>query len=389
MPKLALVLLTAAALLALTSCRAGAPLLGAVYTTGPALRVLGEGTSQPAVVHYSLGRPADVTVWLDNASGGRLVLRERQPRPPGEDYQLSFDGTYAPTPDGVERRVVAPGQYRVTVQAVDEQGYREESSAEVAVEAADTTPPYVEQLVAQPDVISPNFDAIDDVARISFRLTKDARVSVYATDEQGRKQYVGVRDDKRDAGEYAETWSGVVNERPLRDGLYYYTVEARDRAGNVSVARVPVVLGAGGVPKAKITSVYIAPRQVLLGDTVRVEIGVRNIGETVLRTQGPDPGFAYNSYESFGSIEDGAYIDRAGFWRVGIDWQGAPTTAGARYPYRWGFGRDLAPGEEATVWGTIQMLHKVTKMWLYAGLVQEGHRYWDDGVGRSLVEVSF
>jgi hypothetical protein len=35
------------------------------------------------------------------------------------------------------------------------------------------------------------------------------------------------------------------------------------------------------------------------------------------------------------------------------------------------------------------MLHKVTKMWLYAGLVQEGHRYWDDGVGRSLVEVSF
>ena len=28
-------------------------------------------------------------------------------------------------------------------------------------------------------------------------------------------------------------------------------------------------------------------------------------------------------------------------------------------------------------------------MWLYGGLVQEGHRYWDDGVGRSLVEVSF
>jgi hypothetical protein len=123
--------------------------------------------------------------------------------------------------------------------------------------------------VAQPDLISPNFDAIDDVAQISFRLTKDARVSIYATDEQGRKQYVGVRDDKRDAGEYAETWSGVVNERPLRDGLYYYTVEARDRAGNVSVARVPVVLGAGGVPKAKVTSVYIAPRQVLLGDARR------------------------------------------------------------------------------------------------------------------------
>jgi hypothetical protein len=389
MRKPALILLAAAALLSLTSCRAGAPLLGAVFTTGPALRVLGDAVAPPAVVHYSLGRPADVTVWLDDSRGERLLLRERQPRPPGDDYQLNFDGTYAPTPEGVERRVVAPGQYRVTVQAVDEQGYREEGSADVAVEAADVTPPRVEELVAQPDLISPNFDAIDDVAQISFRLTKDARVSIYATDEQGRKQYVGVRDDKRDAGEYAETWSGVVNERPLGDGLYYYTVEARDRAGNVSVARVPVQLGAGGVPKAKITSVYVAPRHVLLGDTVRVEIGVRNIGETVLRTQGPDPGYAYNSYESFGSIENGAFIDRAGFWRVGIDWQGAPTTAGARYPYRWGFGHDLAPGEEATVTGTIQILHKVTKMWLYAGLVQEGHRYWDDGVGRSLVEVSF
>ena len=50
-------------------------------------------TGQPAVIHYSLGRPADVTVWLDDSRGQRLVLRERQPRPPDDDYQLSFDGT--------------------------------------------------------------------------------------------------------------------------------------------------------------------------------------------------------------------------------------------------------------------------------------------------------
>jgi len=152
---------------------------------------------------------------------------------------------------------------------------------------------------------------------------------------------------------------------------------------------VPVRLAAGGVPKAKITSVYIAPRRVLLGGIVRVEIGVRNIGDTVIRTQGPAPGYAYNSYESFGSVADGEYIDRAGFWRVGVDWQGAPITAGARFPYRWGFGHDLAPGEEAQVSGTIEILHRITKIWLYAGLVQEGHRYYDDGVGRALVEVSF
>ena len=375
--------------LALVSCRASDPLLSGVYTSGAELRVLGNSVPQAAVVHYSLARPAEVTIWLTDGGGSRLVLRERQRRPPGTDYQLSFDGTYAPQPDSLERKVVAPGRYRVAVQAVDDEGYREEASTEVAVLAADTDPPRIEELLAQPDVISPNFDAEDDVAHLSFRLTKDARVSIYAVGEDGQKAYVGVRDEKREAGEYAETWSGVVNERPLRDGLYYYTVEARDRAGNVSVARVPVRLASGGVPKAKVTSVYIAPRRVLLGGTVRVEVGVRNIGETVIRTQGPDPGYGYTSYETYGAIADGAFIDRAGFWRVGIDWQGAPVTAGTRYPYRWGFGHDLAPGEEATVWGTIEVMHKVTKIFLYAGLVQEGHRHWDDGVGRALVEVSF
>lgn len=374
--------------LGLASCRASDPLLSGVFTTAAALRVTGDG-GEPSVIHYTLARPADVTVWLADATGQQLVLRDRQRRPPGADYQLSFDGTYVPDANSPERRVVAPGEYRVTVQAVDDDGFREEASTGVTILATDTAPPRIEELLAQPNVISPNFDAMDDVAHVSFRLTKDARVSIYAINEQGQKAYVGVRDEKREAGEYAETWSGVVNEQPLRDGYYYYTVEARDRAGNVTVNRVPVQLASGGVPKAKITSVYIAPRQVLLGGTVRVEVGVRNIGDTVIRTQGPDPGYTYTSYETFGSIADGAYVDRAGFWRVGVDWQGAPVSSGARYPYRWGFGHDLAPGDEATVWGTIDVLHKVSKIFLYAGLVQEGHRYWDDGVGRALVEISF
>ncbi len=394
----ALLALLASLPVLLASCRAGEPLLSGVQATGAALRIMGDGSDQTAIIHYSLSRPAAVSVWLAGGPNGQFLIRDQQHRPPGQDYQLTLDGTYEPasTPTGdgtprdpLERRVVPPGQYQVRVEAVDDRGYREEAATDVAVIEADVEAPRIEELVAQPDLISPNFDAIDDVAQISFRLTKDARVSIYATDEQGRKAYVGVRDEKRKAGAYAETWDGVVNERPLRDGLYYYTVEARDAAGNVTVGRIPIRLDAGGVPKAKITWVHIAPRQILLGGVVHVEVGVRNIGDTVIRTQGPDPGYGYNSYESFGSIADGQYIDRAGFWRVGIDWQGAPITAGARYPYRWGFGHDLAPGEEVLVQGTIEILHRVSKIWLYAGLVQEGHRYYDDGVGRAQVEVSF
>jgi hypothetical protein len=391
--------LLAGGLLGLASCRGGEPLLSGVHTSGAALRVMGDNADATAIVHYTLSRPAAVSIWLAGGPDGQLLIRDRQSRPPGQDYQLTLDGTYSPASaalgdasgarEVVERRVVPAGPYRVTVQAVDEQGWREESVTDVTVVEADVDAPRIEDLIAQPDVISPNFDAIDDVAQISFRLTKDARVSIYATDALGRKAYVGVRDEKREAGAYAETWTGVVNERPLADGLYHYTVEARDRAGNVTVGRLPVQLDAGGLPKAKITWAHIAPRRILLGGIVDVEIGVRNIGDTVIRTQGPDPGYAYNSYESFGSIADGQFVDRAGFWRVGIDWQGAPITAGARFPYRWGFGHDLAPGEEVLVRGTIEMLHRVSKVWLYAGLVQEGHRYYDDGVGRAMVEVSF
>jgi hypothetical protein len=375
--------------LVLGSCRPSGSLLYDVHLTGGALVATGPSLERPALLHYSLARPAEVSVWLTDGAGQRLVLRERQPRPAGLDYQLPFDGTYATAADPPERRVVPAGEYALTIQATDERGWREEATERVAVLQADTDAPRIENLVAFPEVISPNFDAVDDVTQISFRLSKPARVSLYAVDEHGRRVYVGVRDEKRAAGEYAETWNGLVNERPLPDGRYYYTVEARDQAGNVTIRRIPVVLAAGGVPKAKITRVYIAPRQILLGASVHIEIGVKNIGDTLIRTQGPDPGFVYNSYESFGSIADGAYIDRAGFWRVGIDWTGAPTTAGARFPYRWGFGRDLAPGEEVTVTGAIQMLHRVTKVLLFAGLVQEGHRYYDDGVGRTQIEISF
>jgi hypothetical protein len=166
-------------------------------------------------------------------------------------------------------------------------------------------------------------------------------------------------------------------------------VEARDRAGNVSVAQVPVWLVDGGLPEARITAVHIWPRQLVIGGPVHIEVGVRNVGRTVLRTQGPGPGYDYTSYESFGSIADGAFIDRAGLWRVGIDWQGVPVTTESRFPYRWGFGQDLGPGEEVRVSGTITLLHRIAKLWVYAALVQEGHGYFDAGQGRTLVEVSF
>src|SRR5687767_8973408 len=90
-----------ALVLGLASCRANDPLLSGVSTTAAALRVTGDG-DEPGVIHYTLTRPADVTVWLADATGRQLVLRDRQRRPPGVDYQLSFDGTYVPDANSPE-----------------------------------------------------------------------------------------------------------------------------------------------------------------------------------------------------------------------------------------------------------------------------------------------
>lgn len=377
-----------------------AGLVLAACNTGPALRVEaelssrvitpnGDGQADVTTLHYALSAPARVSIAIRDLNGRRFPLRTDESRPSAGAYQLTFDGTYGNEVNALDRRVLRDGRYELAVDAVDRNGRTASASAVLTVEGADTDPPRLDPIVVSPTAISPNFDAIDDVLVATFRLSKEALVSIYAEDPSGRKADVQLLDEKRLPGEYVEFWSGVVNEKPLSDGIYQYVVSARDRAGNITTVRTPVQVAAGGIPRAKILRADFSPRQILLGGTVQVHMRVKNVGETILRTQGPDPGFAYSSYDSFGSILDGEFIDRAGLWRVGVDWAGAPISGGARYPYRWGFGRDLRPGDEVEITGEVHLWHRITKLWFFAGIIQEGARIHDDGVGRAQIEVSF
>ena len=96
----------------------------------------------------------------------------------------------------------------------------------------------------------------------------------------------------------------------------------------------------------------------------------------MLRTEGPDPGYVYNSADSFSSIEDHALGVHAGFWRVGLNWSGSTDTTGATYPYRWGFGKDLQPGDEASIHGCVKVTNEQDKLVYFAGLVQENILYF-------------
>lgn len=379
-----------AALLAVGGCASQPrPLLAELWLSSPSMSATGTGDAPPIAVRYALSRPASVTAYIISESGSRADLRVNEHRPASGEYVLPFDGTHAPDPDKPERRVLPSGRYRLVVEAQDAGGASQQRVAEVEILQADTTPPKIEGFVLIPETITPDFDGLDDVARISCRISKPATVTAYLISEAG-KRHLLERQERRHPGEYTLSLDGQVGSRLLPSGDYRFVLEARDAAGNITAAERSLRLEASSHPDGHLVAIDFQPRRLMLGNEIRVEIRVRNTGNTVLRSQGPEPGHLYGSHESYGTVEGGAHLGQRGFWRVGVDWSTTPGgTDGSRYPYRWGLGRDLLPGEEATVVGYIRMDHRHPELWLHAALIQEQVRYWDDQAGRTTVEIGY
>lgn len=395
----ALVTLLVALGLAGLACLPWEPLLSEVHLSRAAISPDGRGAAPAAELHYTLARSARVDVYLAPGQGERVYLRRDEPRPTGGSYVFRFDGTHPLPDDPLQRRVVPDGRYRLVVEARDAGGHVEQAAREVVVEGGDTAPPAIERLIASPERLTPDFDGVDDVAHISYRLTKAARVGHSVVDEAGGRRWIG-QTQRRSPGEYSENWNALARGSPLPDGRYLFQVRAEDEAGNVTIGRVPILVQAAGLPRARILDLAFSPRRLTLGDLLRVEARVRNEGTVTLRTQGPDPGYTYSSYDNYFSIAEGTLVDKAGRWRVGVDWAGSPGAFGGKYPYRWGFGKDLAPGEETTVVGYIRVLHEdqrarfgdrpdYHRMIFFGALVQEGVAIHQDRVGQTEISLSF
>jgi hypothetical protein len=324
-----------------------------------------------------------------NNGTDRWLIHDGATRPTAGDYVLQFDGTVGgPGPN--ERRVLPSGEYQVVLD-VQAGGRTQEAQVAMTVRDADTTPPDVTDLTLLPDRISPNFDARDDVTHMTFRLAKDARVSAYldGTSASGSQRRVWMGEETRAlAGEQSLTWDGLANGQPVPNGSYVLGIRARDQAGNVVERGAPLVVEDSGVPEASIVLAHIGPLQITRGAQVCLEAIVRNTGQTILRTQGPESGYVYNSMDNYASIEDHRFAEHAGFWRVGLNWAGSTQTNGAMYPYRWGFGRDLQPGEETTVHGCVLVLNEQDKLIYFAGLIQENVAIHSAGTGLVRVAIS-
>jgi hypothetical protein len=378
-------------------------LLSGVAPAQAELRATGSG--EHVDISYTIGRKATVAIYLQDAAGTRYALREGEPRLASpEPYVLRFDGT-APIDDPVlKRRALASGVYTYVVQATAEDGAQAEGKGQITIAGADSPPPTIENLLVSPDTISPNADGIDDVAEITYQLPVSATVDITFTGPDGRTSYPFVAGDEEGPILQRQIWNGKsVDNALLPDGVYTYTVRARDRFGNLAERSGQITIKGGGQPEVKITYSSIAPEAVMKGETITVTLRVKNTGKVPIRTYGPPSGYEYSTDDVFSSIESGKYVVKpGGFWRVGMDWDANSGGAAKRYPFRWAITPRppeqwaipneedvLLPGEEATITGRIRIQQPETKMSFYVGLIQDGVGFFQDRTGRTIVEVGF
>jgi hypothetical protein len=134
-------------------------------------------------------------------------------------------------------------------------------------------------------------------------------------------------------------------------------------------------------PLAQITAVRFSPTNARAGDTLKVEITVKNTSPQVLKSQGPNPEFTYVQGQTYHSQN---FPSEPGKIRVGVSFEGRPAVP---FPYRWGLGGDLPPGATTTVVGFIKLTYDLKPTNFWAGLILEPATVLQDNVGTTLITV--
>lgn len=397
-PWLLLLIFIPAALLALvlSACSpfGGGSLLSNVTASTDRIVPGSSGVGNPPgaiEVRYTLQEDAHVLARVDGLRAGTIL--QDSDLPAGE-HVVRFTGVTTTTRpmDGytIVRDLLPAGGYRVAITAQNAH-VPGGSHADVpfTLDSPTTSPPALSNLAIRPDTISPNSDAVDDVAELTFRTEQTATISVHLTDAKSKETLVFAPQQKGPGEQNIALNGQDLLGDTLPDGNYTATLRLEDRAGNRVEAQRALQVEGGGEPAIDVLKVEVSPQQIMLGNSIEVSMTVKNVGNVPLRSQGPDRGYTYTTNDSYSSIEGGKWVDRAGLWRVGVDWDGNSGGAAYRYPFRWGFGKTLMPGETVTTGGKITILKQERKMWFFAGVLQEGIRIVRDRLGITAVEVGF
>lgn len=135
-------------------------------------------------------------------------------------------------------------------------------------------------------------------------------------------------------------------------------------------------------PALQVLSVQFSPTTAKPGDTLKIQIAVKNTSNKPIQTQDPKPGFTYVQGQTYFSQN---FPSQNGKWRVGVSYDGHPS---APFPYRWGLGGDLAPGATATITGYIKLTYDFQPTNFWVGAIQEPATVVQDNVGTTLITVT-
>ena len=403
------------------------PLLHTVSFSGDQITPNADGDNDVVEIRYSLRRPADVSIYFDDAAGNRYFFREARRRAPG-DYSVLWGGVvdqpqvmetdYGPVE--VLSRVLPDGVYTWTVAAVDDGGATESTTGQIALAEGDTELPELSNFAVTPQVFRPNQDGLaDDRVSIGYYLTKDvesinlflqhperAELRFFIAEEPGL-----VEPTERGYHDYSYDGGVDLNAEPPPNDTYLLVGEARDAAGNAVRVTRELTLEEGGKPRADVIGGEIdwvdeSNRVVLraLGDKLCFSAIVANESQVPIRTSGPWPGQEYRFGENYNTLaaaqDDPSFLQQDGAWRFGINFD----TTGVDFPFRWAVGRPedlerrvidgreqwyLMPGQRGEVSGCIVLDARPpigTRFW-WGGLIHQGVEVVNNNIDQINVQL--
>ncbi|MBN1284509.1 MAG: hypothetical protein JXB47_03845 [Anaerolineae bacterium] len=166
--------------------------------------------------------------------------------------------------------------------------------------------PLITEAKVAHDAITPNADGDDDATQISYRLAREAVVSIYFEDTAGNRFYFR-RARTRTRGDYGvlfggvvegftlpgETVHGVVEARLLPDGAYTWTVEAVPPAGEPQRVSGALAIRDGDPALPDLIEFTISPsdftpNQDGIADRVQINVYLPKPATLSLYLEGPD-----------------------------------------------------------------------------------------------------
>jgi Flp pilus assembly protein CpaB/SH3-like domain-containing protein len=131
-----------------------------------------------------------------------------------------------------------------------------------------------------------------------------------------------------------------------------------------------------------ITEVEFTQRVVNAGQVLEFKATVKNVSDHTIRgAKTAPPEFTYPEGKAYDTLGFTADVDT---YRIGLNLSNAYPT---QFPYRWGIGRDLEPGETTTVVGSVQVSDPTPAMTYWFGVIHEPGIVTQDGVGVAEVTV--